>query len=321
MNKILKKQAVQLMNCLFFIFLCGNCLAQKAYPEIRVSYISELQKGIQDSHWILDSDLVSSPGMIPFGNGNYTDSLINHLDTIQPADWRTPKGNYPVFLAIWGNDTLSYARLPDTRFYYRNDDKQKKKIRVLEVESQLPPYTRFAADVEGLSEKEISALTDSMKRMKSPQDTLMNCPQACFFYALDAFFRTHGICPDPVITRNTNFSKKEELAAFFEHFLKHTADYPCHYKKVKDVSFPDNSVIVIVNGYNEIIHAVFYHDGLFHTKNGLLSPFVYSTIRPILKGYGSKDNPGKDLSKTGKLILGQTLKVYTLNDSLYHLHQ
>ena len=257
MNKILKKQAVQLMNCLFFIFLCGNCLAQKAYPEIRVSYISELQKGIQDSHWILDSDLVSSPGMIPFGNGNYTDSLINHLDTIQPADWRTPKGNYPVFLAIWGNDTLSYARLPDTRFYYRNDNKQKKKIRVLEVESQLPPYTRFAADVEGLSEKKISALTDSMKRMKSPQDTLMNCPQACFFYALDAFFRTHGICPDPVITRNTNFSKKEELAAFFEHFLKHTADYPCHYKKVKDVNFPDNSVIVIVNGYNEIIHAVF----------------------------------------------------------------
>ena len=115
--------------------------------------------------------------------------------------------------------------------------------------------------------------------------------------------------------------QKEELAAFFEHFLKHTADYPCHYKKVKDVSFPDNSVIVIVNGYNEIIHAVFYHDGLFHTKNGLLSPFVYSTIRPILKGYGSKDNPGKDLSKTGKLMLGQTLKVYTLNDSLYHLHQ
>ena len=165
MNKILKKQAVQLMNCLFFIFLCGNCLAQKAYPEIRVSYISELQKGIQDSHWILDSDLVSSPGMIPFGNGNYTDSLINHLDTIQPADWRTPKGNYPVFLAIWGNDTLSYARLPDTRFYYRNDNKQKKKIRVLEVESQLPPYTRFPAAVEALSEKKISALTDSMIRM------------------------------------------------------------------------------------------------------------------------------------------------------------
>ena len=73
------------MNCLFFIFLCGNCLAQKAYPEIRVSYISELQKGIQDSHWILDSDLVSSPGMIPFGNGNYTDSLINHLVWVDQA--------------------------------------------------------------------------------------------------------------------------------------------------------------------------------------------------------------------------------------------
>lgn len=43
------------MNCLFFIFLCGNCLAQKAYPEIRVSYISELQKGykIHTGYWIL----------------------------------------------------------------------------------------------------------------------------------------------------------------------------------------------------------------------------------------------------------------------------
>lgn len=96
---------------------------------------------------------------------------------------------------------------------------KKRKSSVLEVESQLPPYTRFAADVEGLSEKEISALTDSMKRMKSPQDTLMNCPQACFFYALDAFFRTHGICPDPVITRNTNFAKKKSWPLSSNTFL------------------------------------------------------------------------------------------------------
>lgn len=313
MNKLLRKQAVRTMSCLLLILSCGNCLAQEAFPEIRVSFPSELQEGILKPDWIL------SPGMIPFGNGNYTDSLVNHLDTIQQASWVTPQGDYPIFLAIWGNDTLSYAVFPDTRFYYRYDDKRKKKVRVLEVESRIPPYTRFAVDSDGLTEREISALTDSMRRMKSPRDTLMNCVQTCIFYALDAFFRTHGICPDTVITRNTNFSEEKELNAFFEHFLEHVADYPCHYKKVKDVVFPDNSIIAFVNGYNLITHAVFYHNGLYYSKNGIISPFVYSTLYPILKGYGSKDNLVKGLSKTGKLMLGQTLKVYTLNRDLYRL--
>lgn len=316
MNKLLRKQAVRAMNCLFLILSCGNCLAQETFPEIKVSYTNELQEGIlKKKDWIL------SPGMVPFGNGNYTDSLVNHLDTIQQASWLTPQDDYPIFLAIWGNDTLSYAMLPDTRFYHRYDDKQKRKVRVLEVESAIPPYTRFIADVDGLTEREISALTDSMRRMKSPQDTLMNCTQTCIFYALDALFRTHGICPDPVITRNTNFSKTEELNAFFEHFLEHVADYPCHYKKVKDVVFPDNSIIAFVNGYNLITHAVFYHNGLFYSKNGIISPFAYSTLYPLLKGYGSKDTQVKGLSETGKLMLGQTLKVYTLNRDLYRLRQ
>ena len=83
--------------------------------------------------------------------------------------------------------------------------------------------------------------------------------------------------------------------------------------------FPDNSIIAFVNGYNLITHAVFYHNGLYYSKNGILSPFVYPTLHPILKVYGSKDKPVKGLSKTGKLMLGQTLKVYTLNRDLYHL--
>lgn len=90
---------------------------------------------------------------------------------------------------------------------------------------------------------------------------------------------------------------------------------------MKDVVFPDNSIIAFVNGYNLITHAVFYHNGLFYSKNGDLSPFVYSTLYPLLKGYGSKDTPVKGLSKTGKFMLGQTLKVYTLNRDLYRLRQ
>ena len=67
MNKHLRKQAVRAMNCLFLILSCGNCLAQETFPEIKVSYINELQEGILKPDWLL------SPGMAPFGNGNYTD--------------------------------------------------------------------------------------------------------------------------------------------------------------------------------------------------------------------------------------------------------
>lgn len=46
MNKLLRKQAVRAMNCLFLILSCGNCLAQETFPEIKVSYTNELQEGI-----------------------------------------------------------------------------------------------------------------------------------------------------------------------------------------------------------------------------------------------------------------------------------
>ena len=53
MNKILKKQAVQLMNCLFFIFLCGNCLAHTPRSEYPTSVSYKKGYKIHTGYWIL----------------------------------------------------------------------------------------------------------------------------------------------------------------------------------------------------------------------------------------------------------------------------
>ena len=85
-----------------------------------------------------------------------------------------------------------------------------------------------------------------MRRMKPPQNALYNGEQTCIFYALEALFHTHGIWTEPIITRNTTYCNEKELPAFFNHFLCKGNDYPCHYKKIKDVSFPNNSIIAII---------------------------------------------------------------------------
>ena len=139
------------------------------------------------------------------------------------------------------------------------------------VESRIYPFARFSACIEKLDEAMIEVLKDSMLRMECPLPMLKNNYQTCIFYALDALFQTYGIYTEPVITRNTTYRREEELNAFFDYFLTSTASYPCRYKEIKNVTFPDNCILAFYNGYNHIIHAVFYRNGLFYTKNGLFS--------------------------------------------------
>ncbi|GAA6339656.1 hypothetical protein I090019C5_08940 [Phocaeicola massiliensis] len=150
---------------------------------------------------------------------------------------------------------------------------------------------------------------------------LKNNYQTCIFYALDALFQTYGIYTEPVITRNTTYRREEELNAFFDYFLTSTASYPCRYKEIKNVTFPDNCILAFYNGYNHIIHAVFYRDGLFYTKNGLFSPMVLSTLHPVLKSYSRWDTSLKGLSKVGKQLKSDKIVVYTLNKNLFRVNK
>lgn len=310
------KFEINIKKCLILLCYCfshGNFFAQEPsvftqnkWPDIKVSNLSEQ---------IFKKE--NSIGIVPFGNGIYTDSLTNYLDTIIQVKAPTEKER-AINQAIYGKDTLTYKQIPLIWRTIIYDSKDKKRFLSIDVESKIPPYTRFVANIEGLNENEITVLKDSMLRMKSPKDTLMNASQTCVFYALEAIFNIHGIYTSPVITRNTTYNNPKELIPFFEHFLKRGDDYPCHYKKVKDLIFPNNSVLVIINGYGEIIHAFFHHNNEFYSKNGRFSLERHHNIHRILQGYGTKDYSGKmKLNKVGKMQKGQILRVYTFDTNKF----
>lgn len=301
-------------NCLFvcIVLLChlyaGSVFSQTVLPPIKMSNFYDdrlLQKNAEAIRY----------GLEKFGTDTYKDSLINYIDTIRYIGFS--EHSYQLYQAVWGRDTLTYKVRPSIYKTFIYDEQQKKKVRALEVESKIPPYIRFSAVIEGLDDKTIEALTDSMSRMNTSLSISCNNDQTCIFYALEGVLRTNGINPEPIITRNTNFKNIKELNAFFAHFFAEEKRYLCRYKAIKNASLPNNSILVFMNDYNEIIHAVFYHDGLYFSKNGLFVPGVFSTLKPILESYSRWDSDVSGLSNEGKRLQGNTIVVYTLNKEVF----
>ena len=293
--------------------ICAAAFSQIKFPQI---------KWKSDSLIFIREKEALRYGVETFGDGLYVDSLIHYLDTICHVEPQVDNSvSDSIFQAVWNNDTLTYRVRSKIYRGYDYDSKSKKKLRNLVVESRIYPFARFSACIEKLDEAMIEVLKDSMLRMECPLPMLKNNYQTCIFYALDALFQTYGIYTEPVITRNTTYRREEELNAFFDYFLTSTASYPCRYKEIKNVTFPDNCILAFYNGYNHIIHAVFYRDGLFYTKNGLFSPMVLSTLHPVLKSYSRWDTSLKGLSKVGKQLKSDKIVVYTLNKNLFRVNK
>lgn len=306
------KLQVILLVCL----LCSACLfprkalSQEGLPQINIATING--KTIVKT----DKDILRY-GVESFGSGVYRDSLVNYLDAIQQVEAGDHIRETLIYQAIWGSDTLKYRVRPHILRTYTYDSEAKKKREILEVESQTPPFHRFTAIIEGLDDAAIAALTDSMLQMKAASSMLLNNSQTCIFYALEALFESNRICTDPVITRNSTFVQIKELNAFFDRFLTVTATYTCRYSELKGKTFPNNSLLAFIDDYGQIIHAAYYRDGVFHSKNGLFSPVVVATLKPILQAYGRWDNKRSGLSKEGKKMMAHQLAVYTVNEALF----
>lgn len=291
-------------------FFPGRMFSQDHSPRIEMAIINR--------EIMLDTGKhILRYGCETFGDGVYRDSLVNYMDTIRPLAAYEPRYENQIYQAVWGADSLIYRVRPAQFRTHTYNKETRKKSEAVEVESQIPPYHRFTAITEGMDEVAIAALTDSMRRMKADSPILFNNCQTCIFYALEAFFKTHRICPEPIITRNSNFEKMPELNAFFDYFLTAGETYVCRYKEVKNKSFRDNSVLAFIDDNGFIIHAVFYREGLFYTKNGMHPPVVMNSIKPIMQAYGRWDTKKSGLSAEGKKMLAQRLVVYTLNEAVF----
>lgn len=262
---------------------------------------------------------IVSLGVTSFDKEIYHDSLIHYIDTIITNIFDTDNVNIR-YKAVWNNDdTISYRERQKVIEYTSIDYHTKERIRILEVESLSPPHERHSIKIDGLSTCEITLLRDSMLYIPASNNNLRNNEQTCIFYALEAIFKNNFIDPEAIINRNSNCNNFDELNKFVDYFFVFNATNICRWKEIKKVEFPNNTLLVIKDAHNRFIHAVYYCDGLFHSKNGFSIPAAYSSIKPIIDIYSRWGERKGELSKDGILLWGNKIDVYSINRNIFNL--
>mgnify|MGYP003294602921 CR=1 FL=1 len=261
-------------------------LASIILGGISLSAQTPLEESISTKAFVRKKDAkVIDRGVVSMRPRTYTDSLSKEI-VIERVNSGQDTISYNYYNAIFGKDTLSFKeRKPLFTFERRGQQ-------MLEFRSEAFPHHRYEFCIDGMTEREWSDLVESYS-LTGKDERLMNNEQTCIFYALNLLFDAEGICPGPIITDDTSFTDGRQLNAFFDHFLDEYMTISCKWSDVKKVNFPKSCVLAFMNDKEEIIHAVYCREGseynpkgyAFFSKNGLFTPIVVDSLKPILDTY------------------------------------
>jgi len=110
--------------------------------------------------------------------------------------------------------------------------------------------------------------------------------QNCHSYALECYF-AHNNTPENKIFDKTSSilsdSYPKVLKASFRIIQVFHVSKSKKLKPEQEIS--NNSLLVFSNKYGTITHSVFYYNGIFHTKNGILKADAKQELADILKNY------------------------------------
>ena len=248
-------------------------------------YAQSIKEG-STSLFVSKMDAARCSGIKDFHKGEYVDSLTAYIDKIEKDETRAD-ARFTYYNAIFGNDTVQYYRREES-FVSKVNLGKGKFYNELEVESRVYPYQRFVYNIDSLDSIAEKRAYDKMRVMKT-SDVLMNNEQNCVCYALQCLFDVNGIKCTPIISRNTLCTGLWQMNKFYDKFLSEKAKYPCKSKDIKNATLPDNCFLAFVNKHGMAVHAVFYSNGMFHSKNGMFSPITTNDIKVITKSYSRYD--------------------------------
>lgn len=281
---------------------------------IPLSAQTPLEESISTRALVRSKDYkVLDRGVVSMRPRAYADSLSKEM-VIERVGAGQDTVSYNYYNAIFGKDTLSFKERK-ALFTFENHGRK-----MLEFRSEAFPHHRYEFCIDGMAGHEWSALLESYS-LTGKDERLMNNEQTCIFYALNLLFDAEGICPGPVITDDTSFTDGTQLNAFFDHFLREYMTIPCKWTDVRKAGFPKSCVLAFMNDKGEIKHAVYCREGseynpegyAFFSKNGLFTPIVVDSLKPILDTYSkySPDNRNKPVPGFAKKIV-----VYTVRKSV-----
>ena len=245
-------------------------------------------------------------------NITYNDSLKNYLTSIDTISESNESFELRIILET---DTFLLSLSKSWFFYERSNNRGT----VVVAESKIAPYAQF--DYESkifdyntrkiikindsiMTPERIIEVRDSLFMQPSQYDVLMNANQDCSSYAMECLFRLNGINPEPIFFRNTIPRSPEIIKKICTKFCIKDSVYSTKTKrKLKNITLPDKSILILTDKNDKFIHCAFYTNGRFYNKLGHAAYSSYIQINPIIDHYKN----------------ARSFTVYTLNPNYFHL--
>jgi len=106
--------------------------------------------------------------------------------------------------------------------------------------------------------------------------------QNCYVYALEKYFACNGLSEQSIFNKRTRING-ETIRQVVDHCFEEIISFPTQPKRNLKMKLPDNVLLTFFNKSDWLIHAVYYSEGVFYTKNGILEPSEFTNLKKFLK--------------------------------------
>ncbi len=106
--------------------------------------------------------------------------------------------------------------------------------------------------------------------------------QNCYAFALEKYFACNGLSEQTIFNKRT-WVNGETIHQIVDHCFIEIMSFPTQPKRNLKMKLPDNVLLTFFNKSDWLIHAMYYSEGVFYTKNGVEEPSEFSNLKKFLK--------------------------------------
>lgn len=106
--------------------------------------------------------------------------------------------------------------------------------------------------------------------------------QNCYAYALEKYFACNGLSEQTIFNKRTWIDGKT-IRQIVDHCFIEIMSFPTQPKRNLKMKLPDNVLLTFFNKSDWLIHAMYYSEGVFYTKNGIEEPTEFNNLKKFLK--------------------------------------
>ncbi len=173
------------------------------------------------------------------------------LDTIET------KVNSTVMRMLWLNDTIKVGI-------------QNEKIKI--DAANIAKYRKaFKDSTLWRTQQDIDKLTLSIK----------TGAQNCYTYALERYFDKNGTFNQDLFGKYSSIDRRS-AEKILNNYFKKIAEIPTRPKRNLKNTIPSDVLLAFVNKSGWAIHLVYFHEGIFYSKNGVFKPIEFQSLKKFL---------------------------------------